>query len=181
MSNVEIPSENPTFKENTPHIHTNIDISKLKPDSNDTLHFSKINELEAKFYALKSLVTREISNLANELDSLSLVLNETSKTLVKPDVSNSKLLQDNFEFLRKGILSKNKSINYLMETQSIILNLVNSVKNQEKTQEKLQKLNVPQQEQQNLQSQHIQEHFSRERNTCQNQSQFENETFQMNV
>ena len=66
------------------------------------------------------------------------------------------------------MLSKDKLINYLMETQTTILNLVTSTKNQEKTQEKLQKLNVPQQQQQNLQSQYIQQHFSRERNTCQN-------------
>ena len=45
----------------------------------------------------------------------------------------------------KEILSKDKLINYLMETQTAILNLVTSAKNQEKTQEKLQKLNVPQQ------------------------------------
>ena len=115
MPNIEIPSENPTFKENSSHIHTNIDTSKLKPDSNDdTLHFSKIAVLEAKFDALKSLVTREISNLANKLDSLSLVLNETSKTLGKPDASNSKLLQNNFEFLCKEILSKDILINYLL-------------------------------------------------------------------
>ena len=42
-----------------------------------------------------------------------------------------------------------------METQITILNLVIPAKNQEKTQEKVQKLNVPQQ-QQNLQNQHIQ-------------------------
>ena len=110
-----------------------------------------------------------------------MTLNETSKTLEKPDVSNRKLLQDNFEFLRKEILSKDKLVNYLMNTQTTILNLVTSAKNQEKTQEKLQKLNVPQQQQQNLQSQHIQEPFSREHNTCKNQSQFEHETFQANV
>ena len=68
-----------------------------------------------------------------------------------------------------------------METQTTILNLVTSATNQEKTQEKLQKLNVWQQQQQNLQSQHILEHFSRERKTCQNQTQFEHETFQTNV
>ena len=42
-----------------------------------------------------------------------------------------------------------------METETTIINLVLSAKNQEKTLEKLQKLNVPQQQQQNLQSQHI--------------------------
>ena len=73
-----------------------------------------------------------------------MVLNETSKTLEKRDVNNSKLLQDNFEFLRQEILSKAKLINYLMETQTAILNLATSAKNQENTQEKLQKLNVPQ-------------------------------------
>ena len=68
-----------------------------------------------------------------------------------------------------------------METPTTILNLVMSAKNQEKTQEKIQKLNVPQQQQQNLQSQHIQQHFSRQHNTCQNQPQFEHKIFQMNV
>ena len=106
VSNIEIPSDNPTFKGNTSHINT----SKLKPDSNDSLHLSKIDELEAKFDALKSLVTREMSNLANKLDSISLVLNETSKTREKRDVNNSKLLQENFEFLCQEILSKDKLI-----------------------------------------------------------------------
>ena len=90
VSNTEISSDNPTFKENTSHIDT----CKLKPDSNDTLHFPKFHEIEVKFDTLKSLVTREISNLANKLDSLSLVLNETSKTQDKCDASNSKLLQE---------------------------------------------------------------------------------------
>ena len=108
VSNIEIPSDNPTFKENTSHINT----SKLKPDSNDSLHLSKIDELEAKFDALKSLVTREMSNLANKLDSISLVLNETSKTWEKRDVNNSKLLQENFEFLCQEILSKDKLITW---------------------------------------------------------------------
>ena len=80
-----------------------MDTSKLKPQSKDMLHFLKIDELEAKSHALKSLVTCEVSNSANKIDSLSLVLNETSKTLEKGHVSNSKLLQDNFEFLRKEI------------------------------------------------------------------------------
>ena len=74
--NIENLSDNPTSKENTPHIHANIDSSKRKPESNDMLLFSKIDELEAKFDALKSLVTCEISNLANKLDSLWLVLHE---------------------------------------------------------------------------------------------------------
>ena len=56
VSNIEIPFENPTFKENTPHIHTNIDTSKLKPDSNDTLHFSRIDELEAKNLVLSKVL-----------------------------------------------------------------------------------------------------------------------------
>ena len=128
MSNIEIPPGNC------------IDTSKL--------HLSKIDKLDAKFDALKCFNTREISNLANKLDSLLL------KTLEKRGVSSSKLLQNNFEFLRKQILSKDQLINYLMETQTTILNLVTSAKNQEKKQEKLQKLNVPQQLQQNLQSQH---------------------------
>ena len=41
-----------------------------------------------------------------------------------------------------------------METQTTILNLVSSAKNQEKTQKKLQKINVSQQQQQNQQNQH---------------------------
>ena len=108
-----------------------------------------------------------------------MVLNETTKTLEKRDINNSKLLQDNFEFLRQEILSKDKLINYLMETQSTILNLATSSKNQEKRQEKLQKLNVPQQ-QQYLQSQNIQQHFSRKHNPCHNQPYSEHEIFQAN-
>ena len=61
------------------------------------------------------------------------VLHETLKTLEKREISNSKLLQENFEFL----LSKDKLIKYLLETQTTILNLVISVKNQEKTQDKM--------------------------------------------
>ena len=71
MSNIKIPSDNPTFNENTPHIHTIFDTSKLQPD-NDSLYFSKIHELDVNFDALKSIATREISSLANKLDSLSL-------------------------------------------------------------------------------------------------------------
>ena len=104
--NIENPSNNPTFTENTPHILTNIDTSKLKPESNDMLHFSKIDELEAKFDALKSLVTCEISNLTIKLNCLSLVLHETSKTLEKPDVSNSKLPRKILNFFVRRFFQK---------------------------------------------------------------------------
>ena len=60
-----------------------------------------------------------------------------------------------------------------MKTQTTILNLVSSAKNQEKTLKKLlktQKLNVLQQQ-----------HFSREHSTCQNQPQSEHEIFQTNL
>ena len=46
------------------------------------------------------------------------------------------------------------------------------MKNQEKTQEKIKKKNIPQQQQQ---------HFLREHNTDKVQSQFEHEIFQSNV
>ena len=67
-----------------------------------------------------------------------------------------------------------------METQTAILNLVTSARNQEKKQEKLRKFYVPQQ-QQNLQSQHKQRHFSGEHNAGQNQPRSEHEIFQTNV
>ena len=86
-----------------------------------------------------------------------------------------------FNFFVKIFLQKIKLIKYLKETQTTILNLVTSAKSQEKTQGKILKLNVPQQQQQqNLQSQHIQQHFSREHNTCQDQPQFEHEIFETN-
>ena len=75
--NIENPSGNSDFKENTPHIHTNINTFKRKPGSYDMLHFSKIAKLEAKFDALKNHVTCEISILANKVDSLSLILHKT--------------------------------------------------------------------------------------------------------
>lgn len=49
----------------------------------------KIYKLEAKF-DLKILLTRETSNLANKLDSFSLVLQESRKTLEQRDFRNSK-------------------------------------------------------------------------------------------
>ena len=66
-----------------------------------------------------------------------------------------------------------------METQTTVLEVVKSVKNEEKT----QKTNVPQQQQQqqNLQRQHIQQHFLLEHNTFQDQPQFEYEFFQANI
>ena len=54
-----------------------------------------------------------------------------------------------------------------MKIQTTILSFLTPAKNQEKIQDKLQKLNVPRQQQQNLLSQLI--HFSREQNTRQNQ------------
>ena len=61
--NIENPSDNPTFKENTPHIHTNI----VNPKCNNMLQFSKIDELDAKFDAIKSLVPCKIFNLSNKM------------------------------------------------------------------------------------------------------------------
>ena len=146
--NLQTPLRESSITYSTYSVMSNIEIPPGNCIDTSKLHLSKIDKLDAKFDALKSFNTREISNLANKLDSLLL------KTLEKRGVSSSKLLQNNFEFLRKQILSKDKLINYLMETQTTILNLVTSAKNQEKKQEKLQKLNVPQQLQQNLQSQH---------------------------
>ena len=57
VSNFEIPSDNPTFKENTPRIYTNINTSKLKPDSNDTLHtFQKLTSLRLNLILSKVLL-----------------------------------------------------------------------------------------------------------------------------
>ena len=54
-------SDNFAFKENAQHIHINIDTFKRKTESDDMLHFSKIPELDAEFYALKSHVTCQTS------------------------------------------------------------------------------------------------------------------------
>ena len=57
VPNFEIPSDNPTFKENTPRIYTNINTSKLKPDSNDTLHtFQKLTSLRLNLILSKVLL-----------------------------------------------------------------------------------------------------------------------------
>ena len=86
------------------------------------------------------------------------------KTLEENDVKNNKLLLEISKIL-KEILLKDEFIRYLIETQTTVLDVVTSVKNQEKTHEKIQKTNVPQQrQQQNLQRQHIQQHFLCEHN-----------------
>ena len=100
----ETPSDNPTLKKK----HSAYSYKYRKPECNNMLQFSNIDELDAKFDAIKSLVPCKIFNLANTLGCLSLVLHETLKTLEKLHVRNSKLLQKNFEFLRKEILSKDK-------------------------------------------------------------------------
>ena len=57
VPNFEIPSDNPTLKENTPRIYTNINTSKLKPDSNDTLHtFQKLTSLRLNLILSKVLL-----------------------------------------------------------------------------------------------------------------------------
>ena len=45
-----------------------------------------------------------------------------------------------------------------METQTAVLNVVTWVKNQKKSREEIQKINVPHHHQQNQQRQHIQQH-----------------------
>ena len=45
-----------------------------------------------------------------------------------------------------------------METQTTVLNVVTWVKNQKKSREEIQKINVPHHHQQNQQRQHIQQH-----------------------
>ena len=105
---------------------------------------------------------------SNKLDSLSLVLHKTLKTLEQRDVRNSKLL-----------LSNLSSVKYLKGTRTAVLNVVISVKIQEKTQEEIQKKkknDSQQQKQQNLQRQYIQQHFLRELNSGQDQPQVEHET-----
>ena len=52
VSNIEIPSDNPTFKDNTSHIDT----SKLNLDSNDTLQFSNLTSLSLKLMLSKVLL-----------------------------------------------------------------------------------------------------------------------------
>lgn len=75
------------------------------------------------------------------------------------DVRNSKLIVENFEFHHKKILSKDEFSKYLMETQTTVLNVVTWVKNQKKSREEIQKINVPHDQQQNQQRQHIQHVF----------------------
>ena len=87
-------------------------------------------------------------NLANKLNSLSLVLHKTLKTLEQLDARQSKLLLKNFEFHRKEIFSKDDSIEYLLETKTTVLDGIISMKNQEEPQEKIHKKNVLQQQKQ---------------------------------
>ena len=116
-------------------------------------------------------------NLANKLHCLLLVLQETLKTLLQ-NVRNCLSLAGKI---------KNSTVTWCQKQQIIpgkvrILSsgrsrCAKSVKNQEKTQEKIQKKNVPQQQQQ----QQKQQHFLREHNTDKVQSQFVHEIFQSNV
>ena len=75
------------------------------------LYLSKITKLDAIFDALKSHVTCELSNEANKLDSISLVLHKTLKTLQQCDVRNSKLHRNILNFFVRRFFQKMNLLN----------------------------------------------------------------------
>ena len=72
--------------------------------------------MEAKLFALKGYIDREISILKSKVDKFVESLKEAITKIEKCDSSSIEILQENIHFLQKELLAKNVLIKPLMET-----------------------------------------------------------------
>ena len=72
--------------------------------------------MEAKLFALKGYIDREISILKSKVDKFVESLKEAITKIEKCDSSSIEILQENIHFLQKELLAKNDLIKPLMET-----------------------------------------------------------------
>ena len=72
--------------------------------------------MEAKLFALKGYIDREISILKSKVDKFVESLKETITKIEKCESSSIEILQENIRFLQKELLAKNDLIKALMET-----------------------------------------------------------------
>ena len=81
--------------------------------------------------ALKSIVNYKISRTDKRLNTFSETLNHVLKNLEISQSSNTGLLQENVEYLKKELNSKDELIKSLIDTQTAILDTIGKSKRNE--------------------------------------------------
>ena len=85
-----------------------------------------ILKVKAQLSALKSYVNCEFSILRNQIESFT---GHTKMTLGHEN-SNEDALHKNIAFLQNELIEKNKTIKSLMETQTVVLDLMTNLRQQ---------------------------------------------------
>ena len=99
----------------------------------ETVNEQLIWKKEAQLSALKSLVNCEILIIDKRLNTFSDTLNHVLKNLEVSQNSNTDLLKENVEYLKKELNSKDELIKSLVDTQTAILETIGkSKRNEEK-------------------------------------------------
>ena len=97
----------------------------------ETVNEKLIWKIEAQLLALKGLVNCEISIIDKRLNTFSDTLNHVLKNLNVSHNSNTDLLKQNVEYLKKELGSKDELIKSLVDTQTILETIGKSKRNEE--------------------------------------------------
>ena len=119
-----------------PTIPIEQNIQTLSIQSTQNVPMQTVNEqliwkIEAQLSALKSLVNCKISIIDKRLNTFSETLNHVLKNLEVSQNSNTDLIQENVEYLKKELNSKNELITSLVDTQTAILETIGKFKTNE--------------------------------------------------
>ena len=115
-------------------IERNIQTPSIQSTQNvptETVNEQRIWKIEAQLSALKSLVNCEISIFDKRLNTFSDTLNHLLKNLEVSQNSNTDLLKENVEYLKKELNSKDELIKSLTDTQATILDTIGKAKRNE--------------------------------------------------
>ena len=125
----------------TPLTHADIQTPLTTNDKTFSLtkHSDKaFMNMEAKFSALKGYIDFEISILNSKIDQFIESLKDTITKIEKRESSSIEILQENIRFLPKELLAKNGLIKSLMETQTVALEAMATLKKNRKINENCQ-------------------------------------------
>ena len=93
-----------------------------------TVNEQLISKIEAQLLALKNLVNCEILIIDKRLNTFSDTLNHVFKDLEVSQNSNTDLLKENVEYLKKELNSKDQLLKSLIDTQTAILDTIGKSK-----------------------------------------------------
>ena len=85
-------------------------------------------KFEAKISAIKNYIDCEFSEVNKKINSVSENMNQPSKMFDTIQKDRSLLLNENIEFLKNELKSKDEMINSLIETQTLVLETVKNSK-----------------------------------------------------